>query len=141
MSPAGRPRATAKTALTRLKEGLLLSIPVRGAPKKQLLETVTSHSHLTTAAAHAALVARIHGPWVDGVEKLFANAPNGHIQITQAFSKLRTGHKAGQRAKFICPWKPAPKMRSSVSGGFSGFFTLVKPKDPVLQPISDSSMK
>ena len=33
MGSAGRPRAAAKMALTRLEEGLLLSIPVRERPE------------------------------------------------------------------------------------------------------------
>ena len=44
MGSGGAPRATAKKALTRLEEGLLLSIPVRERPDK-MLERLHHHRH------------------------------------------------------------------------------------------------
>ena len=86
------------------------------------------------------LVNRIHG--VGGAEPLFADAPNQKIQITQAFADPIEGRQAGQRAKFICPWKPAPKMDPRYPDReFSGFFYLCNLNDPKLAPISDSSIK
>eukprot|EP01045_Picozoa_sp_COSAG04_P004592 COSAG04_NODE_202_length_20432_cov_7.004525_10_plen_591_part_00 len=90
-----------------------------------------------TVAARRALVDRIHG--VGKAEPLFADAPYQHIQITQAFA---TGGRKGQRAKFICKWKPAPKMDTRYpKRRFSGFFYLGSPSAPKLEPLAESSMK
>ena len=59
---------------------------------------------ILASTRHGEKACVIHGE--NGAEPLFADAPHGHVQITQAFAG-----KPGQRARFDCSaWKKAPEM-------------------------------